>query len=123
LSTQELPELAGRAGLRKAQVRPRLPRPPAASGFEETEDGGFIVYVQSRLPVDSTAMSANLPQFTAALRRERSSAAFNNGFKHAAVRDQLRITPVRATSNAAAAIIPGQPAAGTPVAFARINAM
>ena len=47
-----------------------------ASGFQATEDGGFIVFVQSQLPVDQAAMNADLPQFTAALRRARESEAF-----------------------------------------------
>jgi hypothetical protein len=77
LSTQELPELANHAGL--PQVKQATFSTPAghSGGFEETEDGGFIVYVQSRLPVDSAAMSADLPQFTAGLRRARESEVFN----------------------------------------------
>ncbi len=93
LSTQELPELAGRASL--AQIQNAAFGTPVghASGFEETEDGGFIVFVQSRLPVDQAAMNANLPQFTAGLRRERESEAFNQWLQAEANR-QLRNTPV-----------------------------
>ena len=35
--------------------------------LQATDDGGFIVYVQSQLPMDETAMNADLPQFAAAL--------------------------------------------------------
>ena len=93
LSTQELPELADRASL--AQIQNAAFGTPAghASGFVETEDGGFIVYVQSRLPVDQAAMNADLPQFTASLRRERESEAFNQWLQAEANR-QLRTTPV-----------------------------
>jgi hypothetical protein len=76
-STQELPELANRAGLPQVQQATFSTQPGHASGFEETEDGGFIVYVQSRQPVDMSAMNAELPQFTAKLRRARESEAFN----------------------------------------------
>ena len=93
LSTQDLPELGNRASL--AQLKFAASAMPAghASNFEETEDGGFIVYVQSRLPVDQTAMSADLPQFTASLRRAREREAFDQWIQTEANR-QLRNTPV-----------------------------
>jgi len=93
LSTQELPELASRASL--AQIQNTAFGTPAghASNFEETEDGGFIVYVQSRLPMDQSAMKADLPQFTAGLRRQRENEAFNQWLQAEANR-QLRNTPV-----------------------------
>ena len=93
LSTQELPELAGRASLPQIQNAAFGTPVGQTSGFQETEDGGFIIYVQSRLPVDSTAMNADLPQFTASLRRERASEAFNQWLQAEANR-QLRNTPV-----------------------------
>jgi hypothetical protein len=93
LSTQELPELAGRASL--AQIQNAAFGTPVgrASGFVEAEDGGFIVYVQSRLPLDQSAMKADLPQFTAGLRRARESEVFNQWVQAEANR-QLRTTPV-----------------------------
>ena len=102
LSTQELPELGSRAGL--PQVKQAAFSTPAghASGFEETEDGGFIAYVQSRLPVDSTTMSADLPRFTAGLRRARESEAFNQWVQAEANR-QLRTTRVFTQQAAAGA--------------------
>jgi hypothetical protein len=92
LSTQQLPALAGRATI--TQLKQATFATPAgqASGFEGTGDGGFIVYVQSRLPVDQTAMSANLPQFTARLRSARGTEAFNQWIQTEASR-QLRNTP------------------------------
>jgi SurA N-terminal domain len=93
LSTQSLPELGSRAGLPQVQQATFATPAGRASGFEETETGGFIVYVQSRLPVDLTTMSADLPQFTAALRRGRESEVFNQWVQTEANR-QLRTTPV-----------------------------
>jgi hypothetical protein len=92
LSTQSLPELANRAGL--PQIKQAAFSTPSgrASGFEETDDGGFVMFVQSRLPVDQTDMSANLPQFTAELRRARESEAFNQWIQTEANRE-LRTTP------------------------------
>jgi hypothetical protein len=102
LSTQSLPELGNRAGLPQVQQATFATPAGRASGFEETETGGFIVYVQSRLPVDLTAMSADLPQFTAALRRGRESEVFNQWVQTEANR-QLRTTPVYQQQAAAGA--------------------
>ena len=92
LSTQELPELGGRAAI--TQLKQATFATPAgqASGFEETEDGGFIVYVQSRLPVDTKSVSADLPQYTANLRHQRQSEAFNEWIQAEANR-QFRNIP------------------------------
>jgi hypothetical protein len=71
-----------------------------ASGFEPTDDGGFIVFVQSQLPVDSSAMSADLPQFTADLRRSRENDAFQEWLNVEANRE-LRETPLFKKQSAA----------------------
>jgi len=93
LSTEELPELGGRASL--PQVKQAIFSTPSGhvSGFEETEDGGFIVYVQSRLPLAPATVSAALPRFMDSLRRQRESDAFNEWLQAEANR-QLRTTPV-----------------------------
>jgi hypothetical protein len=77
LSTQKLPELDARIGLDQLKNVALSTTPGQVSGFEPTEDGGFIVYVQSQLPLDPTAMNAEMPQFTASLRRARENEAFN----------------------------------------------
>ena len=51
------------------------------------------MFVQSLLPLDQSAMKTNLPQFTAALRRERENEAFNQWLQIEANR-QLRTTPL-----------------------------
>jgi hypothetical protein len=93
LSTQDLPELNNRAGLPQIKQATFSTLAGHASGFEETENGGFIAFVQSRSPVDSTTLSADLPQFTASLRRARESEAFNQWIQ-AEANSQMRTTPV-----------------------------
>jgi hypothetical protein len=93
LSTPDLPELRNRASLPQVKQATFSTPPGRTSGFEETEDGGFIVYVQSRLPVDTKSMGADLPQFTAALRRARQSEVFNQWLQAEANRE-LRTTPL-----------------------------
>jgi hypothetical protein len=63
------------------------------SDFQKTDDGGFVVYVKSELPLDMNAMNASLPQFAAALREQRETAAFYNWLERTGSRD-LRNTPV-----------------------------
>ncbi|HWC58208.1 MAG TPA: SurA N-terminal domain-containing protein [Verrucomicrobiae bacterium] len=50
------------------------------SHFVETHDGGFVVHVKQRLPVDQTKMAAQLPEFSNAVRQRRESEAFNIWF-------------------------------------------
>jgi hypothetical protein len=51
--------------------------PGHASQFIPTPDGGFLVYVNSLLPVDESEKQADLPDFTAQLRRSRENEAIN----------------------------------------------
>ena len=76
LNTRELPELGTHAGLNQIKQTAFTTAIGHASNFQETGDGGFILYVQSQLPVDTAAMNANLPEFTAELRRSRENEAF-----------------------------------------------
>ncbi len=78
LSTTDLPELKNRAGL--PQIKQAAFGTPVgrASDFEETDDGGFVIYVEKQLPPDETAMKAQMPQFLAQVRREQSFELFQN---------------------------------------------
>jgi hypothetical protein len=93
LSTADLPELGDRVALNQLKAVAFATPVGQASDFEATDDGGFIVYVKSRLPLDTDAMNANLPQFTGAFRQQRETAAFYNWLNRTGSRD-LRDTPV-----------------------------
>jgi len=93
LSTTDLPELGNRATLNQLKSVAFATPVGQASNFEATDDGGYIVFIKSQLPVDITAMNANLPQFTAAVRQQRETAAFYNWLERIGSRD-LRDTPV-----------------------------
>jgi hypothetical protein len=93
LSTPELPELGGRTELNQLK-RAVFTTPVGKTGdFEATSDGGFIVYVQSRLPMDQVKMNSDLPQYLAGFRRQRQNEAFSQWVNLEANR-QLRTTPV-----------------------------
>jgi hypothetical protein len=93
LSSPDMAELGGHATL--TQLKQAAFSTPAghAGNFEETEDGGFVVFVQSRKPVDQTKMNAELPQFTDTLRRTRENEAFNQWLNTEANRE-LHDTPL-----------------------------
>ena len=93
LSTSDLPELGNRAELNQLKQVAFSTPVGRASEFEETGDGGFILYVQAQLPVDQAVMNAQMPQFVAQVRRARQNEAFNEWLQIEANR-QLRNTPV-----------------------------
>lgn len=78
LSTQELPELSGRAGL--PQVKEAAFGTPVgrASDFEPTDDGGFIIYIEKQLPPDETAMKSEMPDYLAQIRRQETVEMFES---------------------------------------------
>ena len=78
LSTQELPELGERTDLNQLKQAMFTTSVGKTSDFEATSDGGFVVYVQSRLPIDQAKMNTDLAQYTTALRRERQDEAFSH---------------------------------------------
>jgi len=93
LSTPELPELGERTELNQLKRAVFTTPVGKAGGFEATSDGGFIVYVQSRLPIDQPKMNSDLPQYLAGFRRQRQNEAFSQWVNLEANR-QLRTTPV-----------------------------
>jgi hypothetical protein len=72
-----LPELGGRAELNQVLQAAFTTPVGKFSDFTETDDGGFILFVQSQLPVDQAVMDAELPKFTESFRRSREQEAFN----------------------------------------------
>jgi len=93
LSTRELPELGDQAELNQLKQAAFTTPVGKTSDFVATSDGGFIVYVQSRLPIDQAKMNSDLPQYIAAFRRGRQNEAFSEWVNLEANR-QLRTTPV-----------------------------
>ena len=92
LSTQETPpNFAGRATLDELKRGVFGAQVGHASGFVQTEDGGFIVFVEKELPADTTAMKADMPKFIAAIRRTRQNEVFNQWLSTEAQRELSKI--------------------------------
>jgi parvulin-like peptidyl-prolyl isomerase len=93
LSTRELSELGDQAELNQLKQAAFTTPVGKTSDFVVTTDGGFIVYVQSRLPIDQAKLNSELPQYIVAFRRERQNEAFGQWVNLEANRE-LRNTPV-----------------------------
>jgi hypothetical protein len=77
LSTRELPKLDDRVSLNQFKQVAFETQPGKAGEFVPTADGGFVAYVQQRLPVDQAKMTKDLPDFVRSVRQARRSEAIN----------------------------------------------
>jgi len=76
-ATADLPELRNHAEINQVkQIAFSMPV-GQPSPFIETQDGGFVLFVDKKLPVDRTEMNSQLPQYTEQLRRQRASEMFD----------------------------------------------
>ncbi len=91
LSTTALPELGERAELNQLKQAAFTTPPGRASEFMQTSDGGFVIFVQSLLPMDEAEKNAAMPQFLAQLRRTRENEAFNEWLTVEASRELRRV--------------------------------
>jgi len=57
---------------------------PGHANYAGTDEGGAVLYVVSRLPVDTAKMNAEMPYFLTRLRQSRESEAFNLWFSREA---------------------------------------
>jgi len=75
--TEDVPGLGGHATL--SQIKQVAFTTPVGkvSGFEPTADGGFILFVQSRVAPDNVKLAEEMPRFTDNLRRTLQNDAFN----------------------------------------------
>ena len=102
LSSSEVPELGDHAELNQLKRAAFSTPPGKVSPFVPSAEGGFVVYVQSLLPVDQAEKSTNFPKFLAELRRTRLNEAFNLWI-NAELNRELRNTPYFQQQQASAA--------------------
>jgi hypothetical protein len=77
LNSSEVPELGDHAELGQLKQAAFTTQPGRISEFVPTADGGFVLYVQSLLPLDKSKKDAEFPQYLAQARRGRQNEAFN----------------------------------------------
>lgn len=86
LSTRSLPKVERHVSLYQFKQAVFTTAPGRASGFTPTRDGGFLVYVQAKFPLDETKLATELPGFMQSVRQTRQSEAFNLWFNQEAQR-------------------------------------
>ncbi len=87
LSTQRLPEVETNVSLgefKNAAFSVAYGRP---NQFVSTPDGGFVVVVHARLPLNETKLQADFPAFASYVRQTRQNEAFNRWFVEQINRD------------------------------------
>jgi hypothetical protein len=55
--------------------------PGQVSPFQPTAEGGIILYVEKKLPIDEKKMQTELPEFVNSVRQTRQNEAFNDWFR------------------------------------------
>lgn len=93
LSTRALPEIEEHVSLNEFKRAAFTTPPGQSSGFIPTSEGGFLVFVRERLPLELAKMTADLPEFMKSMRQARQNEAFNDWFRKEAERG-LRDTPI-----------------------------
>jgi len=93
LSTRQLPAVEDHLSLNQFKQISFSTPVGKVSNFQMTPEGGIIVYVKSKLPLDEAKITANLPAFLNAVRLNRQSEAFSEWFRHEADKG-LRDTPL-----------------------------
>lgn len=81
LSTRELPQVEDHLQLNQFKQIAFTSPLGKVSPFQMTPEGGVIVYVKSKLPLDEAKMNASLPAFANYVRQSRQNEAFNDWFR------------------------------------------
>jgi hypothetical protein len=102
LSSSDLPELGNHATIGQIKQAAFTTTVGHISDFMPTTDGGFVLFVQQMLPLDTTKKNAELPHFMAQVRRARQNEAFNLWLQ-GEVNRELRDTPFYRNQMAGAA--------------------
>jgi hypothetical protein len=93
ISTRSVPEVENLISLNQLKQIAFSTSPGKVSTFQPGQDGGLLLYVKAKLPVNQVKAQAELPTFVASLRRSRQQEAFEDWFRHEADK-ALRDTPV-----------------------------
>jgi len=84
ISSRTIGGIEGRANLSQFKQAAFGTAPGQISNFTPTGDGGFLVFVQAKLPLDEVRMKADLTDFSRAVRQTRTGEAFNEWLRREA---------------------------------------
>jgi hypothetical protein len=91
-SSERIPEIEEFADIETFKKVAQATKVGGASMFVPTSDGGFVVHVKQRLPIDEAKMKAQLPEFAKAVRQQRENETFDIWFSQEGSK-ALRDTP------------------------------
>lgn len=119
LSTRALGEIEEKININQLKDLAFSTSVGKTSNFRMTAEGGLIVFVKAKQPIDQDKMKSELPTFANYVRQSRQTEAFNDWFRHEAEK-ALRDTPafqpqqpeVGPSGQKAPATAPKAPAAG-----------
>ncbi len=81
IGTRALPQIEDHTSLDELKQAAFSTPPGQASDFYYTAEGGFVLFVRARLPLDEARMKADLPEFANSVRQSRENETFNNWFR------------------------------------------
>jgi peptidyl-prolyl cis-trans isomerase D len=84
ISSRTIAGIEGRVSLPQFKQAAFSTPPGQVSNFNPTSDGGFLVFVKEKLPLDEVRMKADLAEFSRAVRQTRKGEAFNEWFRREA---------------------------------------
>jgi hypothetical protein len=93
ISTRSLPAIEDQVNLNQLKQLAFTAPVGSASPFVPTQEGGIIVVVKAKLPIDPATMKQELSGFAQSVRQSRQNEAFNEWFRREAERG-LRDTPL-----------------------------
>lgn len=93
ISTRDLPEAESLGTLNQLKQAAFSTAPGKVSQFQFTGDGGMVLYVKAKLPIDQAKMDADFPRYLSSLRSSRQSEAFNDWLRREAEKG-FRDTPL-----------------------------
>jgi hypothetical protein len=93
LSSRSVPVIEDHASLNSFKSAAFTAPSGQASGLVATPEGGFVVFVRERLPIEMAKLTAELPDFMYRVRQARQGEAYNDWFRREADR-YLRDTPL-----------------------------
>ncbi|MEP6663371.1 MAG: hypothetical protein ABJC04_06865, partial [Verrucomicrobiota bacterium] len=90
LSTKTTLEFPGKLTLDSLQGTVSTLSEGRASSFVGLPDGGYVLYLKSKLPVDESKMKTEFPEFITRQREQRMYAAFSEWFQKL-VQDSIKV--------------------------------
>lgn len=101
MTTQSMPELAGRLELDRLQNAASRLSPGSSTDLLATDNGGAVIYLRDRKEVDAQKLNAEIADYTDRLREQREYMAFMNWLQGLATEMELR-RPVQEPAQAQA---------------------